>query len=135
MISVETFHGQLMEKYTIEINNETIWKARKIARKKLHNSHAMSFTKLWCYTYMILQKNPGSVATICSEIVGGPDRNNEVVQSQSIVPVFKRIFKCYDGARNGFLQGCRPFIGLDGCHLKGSFKGILMSSVGMDENL
>ncbi|KAK1311189.1 hypothetical protein QJS10_CPA08g00637 [Acorus calamus] len=34
----------------------------------------------------------------------------------------------------GCLQGCRPFIGLDGCHLKGRYKGILLSSTALDGN-
>ncbi|XP_062100708.1 uncharacterized protein LOC133806631 [Humulus lupulus] len=39
-------------------------------------------------------------------------------------PQFKRIFVCYEGVKNGFLAGCRPFFGVDGCHLKGPYKGI-----------
>lgn len=30
--------------------------------------------------------------------------------------------------------GCRPIIGLDGCHLKGPFGGQLLSAVGTDSN-
>lgn len=34
--------------------------------------------------------------------------------------------------RNGFKAGCRPFIGLDGCHLKGPFEGVLLSVVTLE---
>ncbi|KAK9266779.1 hypothetical protein L1049_012445 [Liquidambar formosana] len=34
----------------------------------------------------------------------------------------------------GFNAGCRPFIGLDGCFLKTSFGGQLLSAVGRDGN-
>ena len=34
----------------------------------------------------------------------------------------------------GFLEGCRPFIGVDGCHLKGPFRGVLLSTVSLDAN-
>ena len=50
-------------------------------------------------------------------------------------PRFQRIFICYDGIRKGFLEGCRPFFGLDGCHLKGPYKGILLVAVAVDGNL
>ncbi|KAG8379804.1 hypothetical protein BUALT_Bualt07G0127400 [Buddleja alternifolia] len=33
-----------------------------------------------------------------------------------------------------FLQGCRPVIGVDGCHLRGSHKGILLTAVRIDPN-
>uniref|UniRef100_A0A2N9GC12 F-box associated domain-containing protein n=1 Tax=Fagus sylvatica TaxID=28930 RepID=A0A2N9GC12_FAGSY len=34
----------------------------------------------------------------------------------------------------GFHNGCRPIIGLDGCHLKGVYGGQLLSAVGRDGN-
>lgn len=36
--------------------------------------------------------------------------------------------------KDGFLAGCRPIIGLDGCHLKGIFGGQLLSVIGRDGN-
>ncbi|KAK9177673.1 hypothetical protein WN943_026862 [Citrus x changshan-huyou] len=45
--------------------------------------------------------------------------------------------KCADHestVRDGFNSGCRPFIGIDGCHLKGPYKGILLSAVALDAN-
>ena len=39
------------------------------------------------------------------------------------------------GVRHGLLQGCRPFFGLDGCHLKGPYKEVLLGDVGLDGNL
>ncbi|KAK1266737.1 hypothetical protein QJS04_geneDACA014618 [Acorus gramineus] len=34
----------------------------------------------------------------------------------------------------GFIKGCRPFLGLDGCHLKGKHKGITLSATSIDAN-
>ena len=33
-----------------------------------------------------------------------------------------------------FLGGCRPIIGLDGCHLKGRFGGQILSAIARDAN-
>jgi hypothetical protein len=33
-----------------------------------------------------------------------------------------------------FLEGCRLVISLDGCFLKGPYKGILLATVGRDAN-
>ena len=40
----------------------------------------------------------------------------------------------YNAQNVGFLGGCRPFIGLDGCHLKGRFGGQLLSVTTKDAN-
>ncbi|KAL4554548.1 hypothetical protein LXL04_039380 [Taraxacum kok-saghyz] len=34
----------------------------------------------------------------------------------------------------GFLAGCRPYIGLDACHLKGKFNGVLAAATSIDGN-
>ncbi|XP_031095225.1 uncharacterized protein LOC115999519 [Ipomoea triloba] len=48
---------------------------------------------------------------------------------------FMRLYICYAACKEGFLAGCRPFIGLDGCHLKGCQKGSqLLTVVGVDAN-
>ncbi|XP_075654909.1 uncharacterized protein LOC142625087 [Castanea sativa] len=36
--------------------------------------------------------------------------------------------------RKGFINGCRPFLGIDGCHLKGSFEGVLLATIFLDGN-
>lgn len=32
------------------------------------------------------------------------------------------------------MAGCRPLLGVDGCHLRGLYPGILLTSVGKDGN-
>ncbi|KAF8378920.1 hypothetical protein HHK36_030269 [Tetracentron sinense] len=36
--------------------------------------------------------------------------------------------------KSRFLEGCRPFIGLDGCHLKGPYGGVLLAAIALDGN-
>ena len=40
----------------------------------------------------------------------------------------------YNAQKVSFLGGCRPFVGLDGCHLKGRFGGQLLSATAKDGN-
>ncbi|KAK4385618.1 hypothetical protein Sango_2685800 [Sesamum angolense] len=49
-------------------------------------------------------------------------------------PIFKRAFMGLKALRDGFLEGCSPFIGFDGCHMKGPYGGVLLLVVGLDEN-
>ena len=47
---------------------------------------------------------------------------------------FQRFYPCLNGCKRGFLQGCRYVVGLDGCHLRGCHKGVLLTAVGIDPN-
>lgn len=46
--------------------------------------------------------------------------------------VFRRFYVCFGGIKEGFQKGCRPVIGLDGCHLKGKYQGQLLTAVSID---
>ena len=48
--------------------------------------------------------------------------------------MFQRFYFCFDALKKGFVEGCRPFIGMDGCHLKGPYGGVVISAVGLDGN-
>jgi len=41
----------------------------------------------------------------------------------TLEPRFWCFYMCLDGCKEEFLVGCRPFISVDGCHLKTSYGG------------
>ncbi|XP_034229322.1 uncharacterized protein LOC117638292 [Prunus dulcis] len=65
--------------------------------------------------------NEGSTVKIKTQIVKGET-------------VFQRIYVCLVAYKKGFLEGCRPVIGVDGCHLKGPYPGQILTTVGVDGN-
>ncbi|GKG12182.1 uncharacterized protein Tco_0346419, partial [Tanacetum coccineum] len=69
----------------------------------------------------LLNKNPGSVVDIEFETNGGKK-------------CFKRFFISLLACSKGFITGCRPYISLDACHLKGKFTGVLAAATGIDGN-
>lgn len=52
----------------------------------------------------------------------------------SIQPRFGSFYFCFDGCKKGFINGCIPFVGVDGCHLKTKYGGQLLIVVGKDPN-
>ncbi|XP_004303590.1 PREDICTED: uncharacterized protein LOC101315451 [Fragaria vesca subsp. vesca] len=50
------------------------------------------------------------------------------------LPIFKRMYICLGALKMGFKSGCRPILGLDGCHLKSAYGGQLLFVVGFDAN-
>ena len=72
---------------------------------------------------MILRTDVGSRVILQTEM-----------ENENAEPKFKRMYIKYNAQKVGFLGGCRPFIGLDGCHLKGRFSGQLLSATAKDGN-
>lgn len=62
-----------------------------------------------------MDANPGSIAKLKKE--GGK---------------FEALLISYKPTVDGWIAGCRPIIGLDGCHLKGKYGGCCLSMVGLD---
>ena len=56
------------------------------------------------------------------------------MENKDAKPKFKRIYIRYNAQKIGFLGGCRPFVGLDGCHLKGRFGGQLLFATAKNGN-
>ncbi|KAK8701891.1 hypothetical protein V6N13_020269 [Hibiscus sabdariffa] len=50
------------------------------------------------------------------------------------IPKFRRLYVCFGALKEGFKRYCRHVIGVDGCFLKGSLKGEILSIVGRDSN-
>lgn len=47
---------------------------------------------------------------------------------------FQRFMFSFSGLKDGFKKDSTPFIGFNGCHLKGPFKGLLLSAVSLHAN-
>ncbi|XP_021754670.1 uncharacterized protein LOC110719977 [Chenopodium quinoa] len=91
-------------------------KARRAAQNVILGEYAEQYGLLYRYANEIKRSNPQN--TIKFKLNSG---------------VFKRVYMCFDAIKKGFLDGCRPFFGIDGCFLKGPFGGKLLV-VGRDGN-
>jgi hypothetical protein len=49
-------------------------------------------------------------------------------------PRFHGLFFCVNAAKQGFLDGCRPFLGLDGCFIKLTTGAQILAATGRDGN-
>ena len=74
-----------------------------------------------------------------AEIISRTDVGSKVMlqtemENKNAEPKFKRMYIRFNAQKVGFLDGCRPFVGLDRCHLKGRFGGQLLSATAKDGN-
>ncbi|KAH9671713.1 SWIM-type domain-containing protein [Citrus sinensis] len=83
-------------------------------------NHIACYGKLLKYAHILMKMNRGACVKV------------KVDRPLSNSPVFQRFFLSFPALKVGYLTGCRPFIGLDGCHLKGPYRGVLLSVVALD---
>ncbi|XP_043720975.1 uncharacterized protein LOC122668481 [Telopea speciosissima] len=131
-MSINVMKSHLKEKYNVEVQTMQLYRARWIAKQENEGSHSKSYAKLEAYGTVLKQRNPGTAFVI--EYQNAEIYRVEVNGVVTVIPQFKRMFVCFDACKQGFLKGCRPFIGLDGCHLKGIYGGVLVSAMSVDEN-
>ncbi|CAN1165423.1 hypothetical protein LINPERHAP2_LOCUS26143 [Linum perenne] len=90
---------------------------KQAALLMIHGEEGEQWGKLWDYKVELERTNPGSTVSIDYDGL-----------------TFKRIYICLDALKQGFLSGCRRFIGVDGCFLKQVRGWQLLSAVGVDGN-
>jgi hypothetical protein len=109
---------ELLDNYGIEPSNVIqLYRARKRARQDTKEVHALSYNQLPVWANLALETNFGSLIKLELE----PKINKN--------PEFKRFFVCLNAMKTGFVKGCRPWFGIDGCHLNGPYGGVLLSVV------
>ncbi|KAL0302463.1 UNVERIFIED_CONTAM: hypothetical protein Scaly_3032300 [Sesamum calycinum] len=82
------------------------YRAKRAALKALEGSSEFQYTRLWDYADEIRKTTPSSTVIVGTEQTDGDER-------------FSRFYFCFGAMKDGFKAGCRPIIGIDGCHLKG----------------
>ncbi|XP_048425727.1 uncharacterized protein LOC125470543 [Pyrus x bretschneideri] len=108
---ITAFMKTVKEEIMIEIHLKTAYKVRAQCLKILDGSNVDQYTKLWEYYDELRRTNSGTTVQM------------KVLPYDDAHVIFQRIYICLGACKNGFKDGCRQLVGLDGCHLKGVFKG------------
>ncbi|MBA0730247.1 hypothetical protein Golax_025345 [Gossypium laxum] len=94
-----------------------------MVKDNLAGNFVQEFAMSWDYADELRLKNPRSTIKMAV---------NRVTPKSP--PHFKRFYVCFEALKKGWKEGCRPILGLDGCFLKGPFKGKLLATVGINGN-
>ncbi|XP_058767340.1 uncharacterized protein LOC131641032 [Vicia villosa] len=113
----------MRQNYSVGITVCRAWKAKLIAKKIIEGDADKEYANLWRHASELHRVNPGNTVKI-----------NIERPLPTIPPRFGSFYFCFDGCKKGFTNGCRPFIGVDGCHFKTKYGGQLLIAVGRDPN-
>ncbi|XP_027936312.1 uncharacterized protein LOC114191341 [Vigna unguiculata] len=109
-----------LRKWNTSISVAMARKAKSLASDQVEGSFKEQFRRIHDYAYEILRCNPGSTVKV----------KVDEMQGESI---FGRFYTCFKACKDAFVLS-RPFIGLDGCFLKGKYGGELLTAVARDAN-
>ncbi|BFG21669.1 hypothetical protein CerSpe_079430 [Prunus speciosa] len=120
-MDVKTMKAMVRKDYMAQISRWKAYRARSIVNEKLEGSYQEQYSILRDYCEELKRSNPGSTIMLKTELEGEKVR-------------FHRLYICFAALKTGFIEGCRPIVGLDGCHIKGPHPGQLLAAVGIDGN-
>ncbi|XP_071902167.1 uncharacterized protein [Coffea arabica] len=86
----------------------------------IEGSHEKQYALLENLCDELRKANPGSTVFV------------ETDTDEDGIVKFKRLYMCLEPLKRGFLKGCRHWIRLDGCFLKDTYGGQLLTAIGMD---
>nr|GEW14589.1 60S ribosomal protein L34 [Tanacetum cinerariifolium] len=121
-ITYRYIQEQIKKKYLINVSVGQCKRAKQMALFDHEGGLVEHYSRLWDYKKQILDTNPGSSVHL------------HVDEKDDGKIYFKRIYICFKAMIEGRSAGCRKVIGLDGCFLKGTCKGELLTAMGRDKN-
>ncbi|KAK0606515.1 hypothetical protein LWI29_038513 [Acer saccharum] len=118
-VKAKVLQTYIKSTHGVEPSKHKIYRAKRKELKMLKSDHVDCYGQLRKYGNILLQMNLDSLV-----MVG--------IDTLCVTPKFQRFFLSFNAQLTGFIRGCKPFIGLDGCHLKGPYGGVLLSTIGLD---
>lgn len=104
------------------IRNMTKQTKRKF-RENSKGNNEFEYSLLKDYVSELNRTNPGSTVVL--------DTNPS---EDGMTERFKRLYVCFEACKRGYLKGSRKVVQVEGCFLKTSTKGQILTSIGRDPN-
>ncbi|KAK1583735.1 hypothetical protein Q3G72_026459 [Acer saccharum] len=101
----------------ITLSYKQAWRGKERIMAAMRGSFEEGYRLLPPYCEQIKRTNPGSIASV----YGNPSDN-----------CFQRLFISFQASIYGFLNACRPLLGLDRTFLKSKYLGTLLLATGFD---
>ncbi|XP_028752925.1 uncharacterized protein LOC114712539 [Neltuma alba] len=106
----------LYREYGVRLNYSQAYRGRERALREIHGRAQDSYMAIPWICQRLIETDPNTSARW-----EGLDSNR-----------FQRVFIAYGCSINGFLEGCRHILYIDGCHLSGPYRGTLISANAYD---
>ncbi|XP_073138855.1 uncharacterized protein [Henckelia pumila] len=105
--------------YGVELEYHRAWMGKELVMHDIHGTDKGAYGRLHWYCNAVKETNPGSFADC---------------EIYDVTQKFQKLFICLNACAVGFVNGCRPFLFLDGTHIKNKYKGCILAAVTKDGN-
>ncbi|XP_027103267.1 uncharacterized protein [Coffea arabica] len=119
-MNVHELLTKVTEELKLDFSLKKGYRTLQKVRAAIEGSHEKQYELLEDFCGELRKANPGSTVFVETEV------DDEGISR------FKRLYMCLEPLKRGYLAGCRCWIGMDGCFLKGPYGGQLLTTVGMD---
>ena len=99
---VDTIMSYTKKKFGVHVPKSLAYRARKQAVEVVQGDHKLQYHRIRDYLQCVLDTNPGSRCIVTT---------HEDPLNPAPTPRFHYMFYCLFACKEGFLNGCRPFIG------------------------
>ncbi|XP_051149807.1 uncharacterized protein LOC127264368 [Andrographis paniculata] len=120
-ITLPALKKMILREVRVDASMHKVYRAKKYAMQMIRGDRKEQYRRLYDYCATFCKYNEGT--NLILDVNGDSDPH-----------VLRIMYYCLSGLRDGFLDKCRMIIGLDGCFLKGIYKGQLLTAVGRDPN-
>jgi hypothetical protein len=136
--NITSLQDKAKKDFGVSVPKRMAYRAKTKARQMVLGDHKKQYFRIRDYLQTVIDKNPGS-RCIVTTVTGPTEEETEAMKQGhnadiSYEPRFHGLFFCVNAARLGFLEGCRPFIGLDGCFIKLTTGAQILVATGRDGN-
>ena len=120
---VSGVHNYVIQNLSVDLSVNQVYRSKRKAKDLINGDEQLQYGVLRDYAQMINTVDKGSRVILQTEMA-----------DETSQPKFKRMYVRLNAQNVGFFGGCRPFIGLDGCHIKRRFSRQILSATTKDAN-
>ena len=103
--NIQTLIDLARKQFGIDVPRMMAYRAKNLALDAVLGDHRRQYHRLRDFAQTVMDTNPGS-RVIVATVTPAPTQENPQPG-----PTFHGLFFCLNGPKEGFLKGCRPFIG------------------------
>jgi hypothetical protein len=107
-MKVKALIDMVKRDYGVEVSKHMAYRAKNKALENLEVQQKSQYLRIRDYLQTVIDCNPGSRCIVHTIANPDPQKN----------PRFHGLFFCLHAQIHGFLEGCRPFIGMYLCYLR-----------------
>ncbi|CAI9289371.1 unnamed protein product [Lactuca saligna] len=121
-MSIRKLKAKVSKRFNLIASVGQCRNARKYAFQQIEGTLIEHYAKTWSYGEELKRTNPGSTVKMEVDVMSDGET------------YFSKFYVCLKGLKDGWIEGCRRVIRLDGCFLKGICRGQLLAAIRRDAN-